>query len=105
VYSSSVEQTREVGEVLECPIYYYSVDDRARKARQMKELMEGKSRVITATNVLGLGVDLLDIRAVIYIGQLRKLRDYVQESKQARRDSKSSKAIIVYKEVENAQPS
>jgi superfamily II DNA helicase RecQ len=34
----------------------------------MKELMEGKHRVIVAINALGLGVDLPDIRVVIYIG-------------------------------------
>ena len=42
VYSSSVEQTVEIGEALRCPIYHRSVDDRAGKARRMKELREGK---------------------------------------------------------------
>ena len=74
VYSGSVEQTIEIGEALECPIYHRSVDDRAGKARHMKELMEGRSRVIAATNALGLGV-------VIHAGQPQKLRDYAQESR------------------------
>ena len=61
IYGGSVEQTIEIGEALGCPIYHHSVDNRAGKARRMKELMEGKHRVFCATNALGLGVDLLDI--------------------------------------------
>ena len=69
VYGGSVKQTIKIGEALECPIYHRNVDDRAGKARRMKELMEGRSRVIAATNALGLGVDLPDIRVVIHAGQ------------------------------------
>jgi superfamily II DNA helicase RecQ len=95
VYSRSVEQTVEIGEALGCPIYHCNVDDRAGKARWMKELIEGRHWVICATNALGLGVDILDIRVVIHAGQPLKLRDYAQESGQAGRDRESSKAIIV----------
>jgi superfamily II DNA helicase RecQ len=69
----------------------------------MKELMEGKSQLIAATNALGMGVDLPDIRVVIYAGQLRKLRDYAQESGRAGRDGQSSEAIIVCCQVESIQ--
>src|SRR5271168_3407527 len=104
VYGGSVEQTIEIGEALECPIYHRGVDDRAGKARRMKELMEGRSRVIAATNALGLGVDLPDIRVVIHAGQPRKLPDYAQESGRAGRDGKSSEAIIVCGQVKQMQP-
>jgi superfamily II DNA helicase RecQ len=59
--------------------------------------------VICATNALGLGVDIPDIRVVIYAGQPQKLRDYAQESGQARRDKESSKAIIVCGQVKQVQ--
>jgi len=100
VYGSSVERTIEIGEALGCPIYHRNVDDRAGKARRMKELMEGKHRVIAATNALGLGVDLPDIRVVIHAGQPQKLRDYSQESGRAGRDGKSSEAVIVCGHIE-----
>jgi len=61
IYRGSIKQTVEIGEALQCPIYYYYVDDRAGKARRIKELREGKYQVILATNALGLKVDLLDI--------------------------------------------
>ena len=95
VYSGSVNQTIKVGEALGCPIYHRNVDSRAGKAQRMKELMEGKSRVISATNALGLGVDLPDIRVVIHAGPPAKLRDYAQESGRAGRDREKSEAIIV----------
>ena len=100
IYGGSVEQTIEIGEALGCPIYHRKVDDQAGKARRMKELMEGRHRVIAATNALGLGVDLPDIRVVIYAGQPQKLRDYSQESGRAGRDGKSSEAIIVCGHIE-----
>jgi len=61
IYRGSVEQTVEIEEVLQCPIYYCYIDDRAGKARRIKELREGKYQVISATNTLRLKVDLLDI--------------------------------------------
>jgi hypothetical protein len=42
VYSKSVAQTVAIGEAIEYPIYYCNVDDQAGKARQIKELIEGK---------------------------------------------------------------
>ena len=62
--------------------------------------MEGKHRVICATNAIGLGVDIPDIRAVIHAGPPQKLKDYAQESGRAGRDGKSSEAIIVCGHIE-----
>lgn len=42
VYSGSVEQTVKIREALRCPIYHCNVNDRAGKARRVKELIEGK---------------------------------------------------------------
>lgn len=104
IYGGSVDQTVGIGEALGCPIYHRNVDDRAGKSRRMKELMGGESRVIAATNALGMGVDLPDIRLVIHAGQPRKLRDYAQESGRAGRDGQSSEAIIICGHIEDAQP-
>ena len=59
--------------------------------------------MICAINALRLRVDIPNIRVVIHAGQPRKLRDYTQESGQARRDKESSKAIIIYSQVEQVQ--
>lgn len=92
-----------IREAIGCPIYYHNIDDRAGKARRMRELIEGKHQVISATNTLGLGVDIPDIRVVIHVGQPRKLRDYAQESGWAGKDKESSKAIIVCGQVKHVQ--
>jgi hypothetical protein len=44
---------------------------------------------------LGLGVDAPRIRVVIHVGQVRRLRDYSQESGRAGRDGGESEAIIL----------
>jgi superfamily II DNA helicase RecQ len=48
-----------------------------------------------ATSVLGIGVDIPDIRCIIHIRRPRSLLEYAQESGRARRDSEASEAIII----------
>jgi hypothetical protein len=61
VYRDSIAQTVEIEETLRCPIYHCSIDDRAEKARYIKDLIEERSRVIAAINALRIEVDLSDI--------------------------------------------
>jgi superfamily II DNA helicase RecQ len=51
--------------------------------------------VFIVTNVLGVGIDVLMIQVVIYIGVLKELKQYSQESGRAGRDRQASKAIIM----------
>jgi superfamily II DNA helicase RecQ len=51
--------------------------------------------VFIATNTLGLGINVLYIRVVIYIGVRNRITDYIQESSRAGRDREKSKAIIL----------
>jgi superfamily II DNA helicase RecQ len=95
VYSSKITQAEKLAELLECPVYHRSVDDHIGKAQRMREWLKGDNRVIIATNALGLGVDIPDIRVVIHAGRPRKLRDYAQESGRAGRDGLPSESIIV----------
>lgn len=95
VYGGSVEQTEALAETLECPAYHRHVDDQMGKRRRMQQLMSGTERVICATNALGLGVDIPDIRVVIHAGPPSKLRDFAQESGRAGRDRQVSESIII----------
>jgi hypothetical protein len=61
VYRDSVAQTVEIEKALRCLIYHHSVDDRAEKVRCIKDLIERRSQVIAATNILEIEVDLSDI--------------------------------------------
>jgi len=53
--------------------------------------------VIITTNILGLGIDVLDIRVVVHVEFIRhlKLKNYGQESRRAGRDRGKSEAIII----------
>jgi superfamily II DNA helicase RecQ len=103
IYGGSVNMTVALGEALGCATYHHQVDSRSGKARRMKELMDGSSRIIVATNALGLGVDIPDIRVVIHAQAPFKLRDYAQESGRAGRDGVASEAIIVHQPVEDGR--
>jgi hypothetical protein len=50
---------------------------------------------ICATNALGVGVDIPDVRLIIYAGLLRSLRDFAQESGRGGRDGGVCRSIIV----------
>lgn len=95
IYVSSITQGEELAERLNCPMYHANVDDEVGKAQRMKQWLTGQDRVIVATNALGLGVDVPDVRVVIHAGAPRKLRDYAQESGRAGRDGQASEAIII----------
>ncbi|KAF2801298.1 uncharacterized protein BDZ99DRAFT_403678, partial [Mytilinidion resinicola] len=53
-------------------------------------------QVFTATNALGLGINMPTIRAVVHVGTIRKMRYYAQESGRAGRNGRKSKAIIMH---------
>src|SRR6187402_3553284 len=104
VYSSSVDGADGLGEALGCEVYHRTVDTRDGKARRLKDWMDGRGggglgegRVIVATNALGLGIDVPDIRVVVHVGFIRslKLKNYGQESGRAGRDGGRSEAIIM----------
>ena len=95
IYGGSIEQTEDLAITLGMPAYHRHVNDQMGKARRLKEFKDGTKRVICATNALGLGIDLPDIRVVIHVGRPRQLRDYAQESGRAGRDREGSEAIIV----------
>jgi superfamily II DNA helicase RecQ len=50
-------------------VFYSKVDRTEGKARRLKEWIEG-GRVIVAINAIGAGIDIPDIRRVVYVGSL-----------------------------------
>ena len=66
-----------------------------KKEDALQQFISNQARTIVATSALGLGIDLPDVRAVIYIRVPQNLLDYAQESGRAERDSEISNAIIL----------
>lgn len=93
VYSSDKKRIDRLARELACPAYYSDVDTAEGKERRMAQWKE--ARVIVATNALGLGIDVPDVRLVVHAGASRRLRDFAQESGRAGRDGAASRSIIV----------
>ncbi|XP_066936308.1 ATP-dependent DNA helicase RecQ-like [Clytia hemisphaerica] len=55
------------------------------------------TRIIIATNALGVGVNIKNIRNIVHWGVPSDIEGYVQEIGRAGRDQKNSKATLIYK--------
>ena len=73
VYANSVSKVQRLASCLDCETYFSGTIDKERK---FQEFREGRQRVIVATNALGLGVDILDIRLVLHQDLPRTLLNY-----------------------------
>ena len=94
VYSNTIERAERLGSKLKCPVYHSKVGNMERKRQLIKRWLK-EERVVVATNALGVGIDVSNIRTVIHAGSPRRLRDYAQESGRAGRDGCSSEAILI----------
>jgi len=74
--------------------YHAGLDSRTRDERQ--ELwMQGKVKVIAATNAFGMGIDKPDVRLVIHMDLPDSIEAYFQEAGRAGRDLKPSEAFLL----------
>lgn len=111
VYCSNKADGKKLAKAIGCEMYHRDIDTEDGKARRLKRWMNGsdshseiRDRVIVATNALGLDIDVPDIRVVIHVGVVWRLKDYAQESGRAGRDGQSSEAIIIMP-TRSGQPS
>lgn len=64
IYSNTVARAQQVAIRLGCVAYHSQVGERCSV---LEDFLRGPTRVIVATNALGLGIDLPDIRCVIHM--------------------------------------
>ncbi len=99
VYVRSRKRTKIIADWLQsvgisASFYHAGIDAKTRDERQ-KQWMDGKTKVIVATNAFGMGIDKPDVRVVVHMDLPDSLEAYFQEAGRAGRDLKPSEAFLL----------
>ena len=100
VYTGSIAAGVQVAETLRCGFYHAKAVGKDQIFQDwLHDRADGdygeRGRVLVASNALGLGIDVPDVRVVVHLGRMRRLKDYAQESGRAGRDGQTSEALVV----------
>jgi len=107
IYVRSRKGTREISEELRShnissDYYHAGLSNHVRNEKQ-DNWLEGKTRVIVATNAFGMGIDKPNVRFVIHIEPPDSLEAYYQEAGRAGRDGKKSAAVLLYNNTDTTK--
>ena len=87
------EQLRNSG--ISAQFYHAGLPSLERAMRQ-DEWLDGRVRVMVATNAFGMGIDKPDVRFVVHYSMCDSLEAYYQEAGRAGRDGRRSYAVMLY---------
>ena len=92
IYSASIVRVKRLAGLMDCPAYFNEVP---AKSDVFQRIISPDCHVVVATNALGLGIDIPNIRVVIHIDGIQHFRDFAQESGRAGRDGQRSESIVI----------
>lgn len=100
IYVSTRKRARTVAKSLvakgiDADFYHAGLEQAERTAKQQAWL-QGKKRVIVATNAFGMGIDKPDVRLVIHLDLPSTLEAYFQETGRGGRDGKDAYAVTIF---------
>jgi ATP-dependent DNA helicase RecQ len=77
---------------------FHAGKDAAEKKHIQENFISGTTRVITATNAFGMGIDKENVRLVIHADIPGSLENYLQEAGRAGRDQQEAECILLFDE-------
>lgn len=107
IYVRNRRATREIADELRknniiADFYHAGLTNSVRSAKQ-DDWINGKTRVIVATNAFGMGIDKPDVRFVVHFVPPDSLEAYYQEAGRAGRDGKKSAAVLLFNNAEKTK--
>ncbi len=76
--------------------HYHAGRTPLARDRAQRALMEGRTRVLVATNAFGMGIDMPDVRLIVHYQTPGSLEAYYQEAGRAGRDGDPSRCVLFF---------
>ena len=102
IYCAKRQQTEEIAEFLSNQDWqaeaFHAGKNPAEKKHIQENFISNQTRVITATNAFGMGIDKDDVRLVIHADIPGSLENYLQEAGRAGRDQQQAECVLLFDE-------
>ncbi|MGZ5053893.1 MAG: RecQ family ATP-dependent DNA helicase [Methylobacter sp.] len=102
IYCAKQKQTEDIAGYLQQQGWqveaFHAGKDAAEKKQIQENFIAGSTRIISATNAFGMGIDKDDVRLVIHAYIPGSIENYLQEAGRAGRDQKDAECVLLFDE-------